>query len=280
MRTISSMTADAPPTGPTRRQLLQAALPLLGLASLSVRSQPQPIPIADMHSHYGMVRRSMTGAGLADDMRRQRVALVAWKLIADGPWIRSGSTGISQVAEPSPGSLAARFETQLGRMKAHATSNGLKLVLTPADVDACIAGEPGIVLACEGADFLEGQVDRLAAAHRQGLRHLQLVHYIRTPVGDFQTASPVHQGLSAMGRQLVEACNDRRIVVDWRTAPARPSTRRWPSPGRPWSGRMAGSAAPGANGKTPMATNGGGCRSNTPARSPRAVVSSASGRSA
>ena len=43
---------------------------------------------------------------------------------------------------------------------------------------------------------------------------LQLVHYLRTPVGDFQTASPVHQGLSAMGRQLVEACNDQRILVD------------------------------------------------------------------
>jgi membrane dipeptidase len=99
-------------------------------------------------------------------------------------------------------------------MKSYVAQHNLKTVLTPADVVACIAGESGIVLASEGADFLEGRVENLDAAYAAGLRHLQLVHYIRTPVGDFQTAVPVHNGLSEMGKRLVEACSAKGILVD------------------------------------------------------------------
>src|SRR5262249_35520401 len=99
-------------------------------------------------------------------------------------------------------------------MKAYVAKEGLRTVLTAADVEACVAGEGGIVFAGEGADFLEGRVEALDGAYAKGLRHLQLVHYIRTPVGDFQTASPTHGGLSAMGRQLVQACNAKGVLVD------------------------------------------------------------------
>ena len=100
------------------------------------------------------------------------------------------------------------------RMRSYVAAQGLRTVLTRADVDACVAGEAGIVLASEGADFLEGKIENLGAVYDKGLRHLQFVHYIRTPVGDFQTASPQHNGLSEMGKQLVRACNEKGILVD------------------------------------------------------------------
>jgi len=81
-------------------------------------------------------------------------------------------------------------------------------------VDACIAEGPGVVLASEGADFLEGKLEGLDAAYGKGLRHLQFVHYIGTPVGDFQTVPPRHNGLSEMGKKLIEACSARGILVD------------------------------------------------------------------
>ena len=87
-------------------------------------------------------------------------------------------------------------------------------MLARADVDACLAGDSGVVLASEGADFLEGRVDDLASFHAQGLRHVQLVHYIRNPIGDFQTVPPVHNGLSDAGKRLVEACNEQGLLVD------------------------------------------------------------------
>jgi membrane dipeptidase len=196
-----------------RRQLLQA-LGALAIAPRFAQAQ-QPVPIADMHSHFGMIlRRNALESGLADDMRRNRVALMAWKLVADGAWIREGNFGIEQVSEPAAGEISKRFYRILDLMLAYIARHKLKIVLTPADVDACVAGDAGIVLAAEGADFLEGRVENLNAAYDKGLRHLQLVHYIRTPVGDFQTVAPTHGGLSDMGKRLVEACNAKGILVD------------------------------------------------------------------
>ena len=212
------MTRLTPGLGPSRegvsrRRLLQMAAALF-VAGPSAALAQAKTPIADVHSHYGMVTRTMADSGLAADMRSQGVVLVAWKAIADQSRIHRTTVGIEQKSEPGPGDLARHFESTLGRMKAYVASEGLKTVLTPADVDACLAGEPGIVLACEGADFLEGRVEALDAAYARGLRHLQLVHYIRTPVGDFQTSSPRHGGLSAMGRALVQACNAKGVLVD------------------------------------------------------------------
>lgn len=196
-----------------RRRVLQAAAALLAAGPLAARAQ-QRVPIADMHSHYGMITRKIADSGLAEDMRSQRVALMAWKLVADGRWIRVTKTGIEQSGVPAPGDLAAYFNTRFDQMRAYVAEQKLRLVLTPADVDACLAGDSGIVLASEGADFLEGKVENLDSAYAKGLRHLQLVHYIRTPVGDFQTVAPVHNGLSEMGKRLVEACNAKGILVD------------------------------------------------------------------
>jgi membrane dipeptidase len=135
-------------------------------------------------------------------------------VIADARWIRAGNAGIEQVSEPAPGSLGAFFHESLGKMKGYIAQHRLRTVLAGADVDACVAGESGIVLASEGADFLEGKLDGLDSAYDKGLRHLQLVHYIHTPVGDRQTSRPAHDGLSGLGKQLVEACNAKGILVD------------------------------------------------------------------
>ena len=204
--------------GMRRRTLLQAVLPALALGPFAARAA-NPVPIADMHSHYGMIFRGMRDSGLAEDMRAQRVALVAWSLPSDLGWIRAVPTGIVQAREPEPGTLAPAFLRTLGRMRAYVAASGLKTVLTAADVDACIAGDAGIVLASEGTDFLEGRIESLDAFHAQGLRHVQLVHYIRNPIGDFQTTPPRHGGLSELGKRLVEACNAKGILVDLAHSP-------------------------------------------------------------
>lgn len=198
---------------PKRRHLLQAALSCLAAVPWCARAQ-QPVAIADMHSHFGMITRTLADSGFAEDLRNQGVSLVAWKMVADGRWIRRTATGIEQASDPAPGELAAYFHRGLDRMRSYIETHRLKLVLTAADVDAGIPGAPGVVIASEGADFLEGRIDGLDAAYDKGLRHLQLVHYIRTPVGDFQTKAPVHGGLSAMGKDLVRACNAKGVLVD------------------------------------------------------------------
>lgn len=198
---------------PTRRHFLAAAAvaPLWPLAA----GAQQRVPVADMHSHFGMISRRLANSGFAEDLRAHGVALVAWKMIPDGHFITRTPTGVEPKAVPAPGQLAAAFQSQLQSMLRYAEAHKLVRVLTRADVDRCTqSGEPGIVIASEGADFLEGNAAGLAAAHAAGLRHLQLVHYIPTPVGDRQTAQPEHGGLSALGRELVAACNAQGILVD------------------------------------------------------------------
>ncbi|MBV8032104.1 MAG: membrane dipeptidase [Betaproteobacteria bacterium] len=196
-----------------RRLFLRATAAALASPAYALDGA-RPVPIADMHSHYGMLLRKMGDSGLAADMRASGVALVAWKLIADNRWIRATTFGIEQVSVPAAGDLARHFDSTLERMKAYLAAEKLAVVRTRADVDACLAGVPGVVVASEGADFLEGRLEGLGRAYDAGLRHLQLVHYIATPVGDFQTARPTHNGLSQMGRELVAACTDKGILVD------------------------------------------------------------------
>ena len=203
-----------PPAGLTRRTVLKAALPALGLGAFAARADT-PVPIADMHSHYGIIQRpSLPRAAFAADLRAERVALIAWALPSDARWIRAGDTGVVQVSDPPPGALPAFFRERLAHMRAYVQGSGLRLVLAKADVDACVSGDCGVVLASEGSDYLEGRVEDLGAYHEQGLRHLQLVHYIRNPIGDFQTVAPRHNGLSAAGKHLVEACNEKGLLVD------------------------------------------------------------------
>lgn len=201
-------------SGFTRRGWLAGTAALMALPA---RGQPAPAPLlGDMHSHFGLIsRRDLDASGFGDELRGARVALVGWKLVADGPWLRATSNGVEQAREPAPGELAAYFERRLQAMRGYLERQRIDIVRTPADVDAALAGgAPRVVLSSEGADFLEGDVARLAGAVGQGLRQLQLVHYIRTPVGDFQTVPPVHGGLTAMGRELVAACNAQGVLVD------------------------------------------------------------------
>jgi len=80
---------------------------------------------------------------------------------------------------------------------------------------AARADSPAIVVASEGADSLEGRIDRVDEFYEKwGLRHLQLTHYRVNELGDIQTVPPVHGGLTDFGAEVIKHCNERGIVVD------------------------------------------------------------------
>jgi membrane dipeptidase len=66
----------------------------------------------------------------------------------------------------------------------------------------------------EGATFVDGDLGQVKAAYDAGIRQIQLVHYIRNSIGDFQTEAPQHGGLTAFGRSVVEECERLGILVD------------------------------------------------------------------
>ena len=80
--------------------------------------------------------------------------------------------------------------------------------------DEIRADDPALVLAVEGCDFLEGDLDRLDAMAARGVRSIQLTHYLVNETGDIQTAPPVHGGLTPFGAEAVRRMNELGIIVD------------------------------------------------------------------
>jgi len=78
-------------------------------------------------------------------------------------------------------------------------------------------GTQTVVQAIEGAQFLEGHLERIEVAYKRGLRHLQLLHDNDDPVtpqGDLDS-KPAHLGgLTAFGAEIIKECNRLGILVD------------------------------------------------------------------
>jgi membrane dipeptidase len=178
----------------------------------TVGAQARPLRYADMHSHVGI----RSGADIRGELAGNGMLLVARKIVADGPVIRSApGQGWRLARAPAAGELAAYFDRTLARMREQHRREGLVEVASAAALERLRGGgTPGIVLAAEGGDFLEGDLKRLEAARAAGLAHLQLVHYRVSEIGDISTEAPVHGGLTPFGKDVIAACNRLGMLVD------------------------------------------------------------------
>ena len=205
---------------------LAAALPpaiaATGTAPAAARSPARyggadapAVPIGDMHAHLFFIGpKPASRHPLGPAMAAGGATLVAWSLVGDLLWLAQSPRGLKQKSAPAKGAATAWFEAEAQRIRAHVAEQGLALATRPADVDAAAGGAAHVVLAVEGATFLDDGIAGLEAAYAAGVRHLQLVHYIRNGVGDFQTERPEHGGLTELGRSVVAACNRLGILVD------------------------------------------------------------------
>ena len=195
-----------------RRDFVLSALGSTFLGGVSAQTR---IPVADAHNHLGLLRRNSDAVyKLGSLMTEAGVALLSWSVVPDAPFLRFTSNGVEQGRNPGKGDLKASFNNQLNSATSGLLRNGARILKTASDLDLAATGEPFVVLNSEGADFLEGSLDDLQHAFDLGLRHIQLVHYIKNPVGDLQTEKPTYNGLSDFGKQLVAALNATGILID------------------------------------------------------------------
>lgn len=195
-----------------RRNLLLAAL---GSVTVNASWAQARIPIADAHNHIGLLRKNSDAVfRLGSLLQEAGVSLLSWTVVPDGPFLRFTSSGIEQGRAIAKGDLKASFDNQLSNATTGLMRNGAKILKTSEDLDQAAKGEPYVVLTSEGADFLEGTLDDLPSAFERGIRHIQLVHYIKNPVGDLQTERPTHNGLSDFGKQLIKAMNTTGMLID------------------------------------------------------------------
>lgn len=199
-----------------RRQFVASGL-ALPLAHATSAFAADPIYIGDMHAHFFFDREGkgiMRSPPLRGAMAAGNATLVAWSLVGDLLWMGLTPRGYAQKSVPKARETLGWFERELARIKKHIAEQNLKIVRTARDVDRAVKGEPHVVLAVEGASFIEDDVRRVQAAYDLGIRHLQLVHYIKNSVGDFQTEKPEYGGLTEVGKKVVQECNRLGILID------------------------------------------------------------------
>ena len=95
--------------------------------------------------------------------------------------------------------------------------SALRLVRTAAEVERCRAeGVIGALLGIEGAHALEGDLDRLEAFARRGVRYLGFLHFSANDAGypSYGRGRHDQSGLTRWGHELVERCESLGVLVD------------------------------------------------------------------
>jgi membrane dipeptidase len=95
--------------------------------------------------------------------------------------------------------------------------SALRLVKKADEVEACRRdGVLGALLGIEGAHALEGDVDRVAAFARRGVRYLGLLHFSANEVGypAYGRGRRDGEGLTSFGVRVIEACEEHGVLVD------------------------------------------------------------------
>lgn len=178
---------------------------------------------ADMHAHPSRFHRNNVPDISAEEIanyRRATMDLVVANISTDmayggGYTDRDGSEIERGRYKPEPGETYALTVDRLQRIHATFARGDAVLATTPSAVLA--ARERGLVTimpALEGADALEGDLDKLRALHADGLGLLQLVHFRNNELGHHQTWPYSPGGLTEFGRAVVALCNELGIVID------------------------------------------------------------------
>lgn len=234
LREARALASPAAP-GFTRRAALAGGA-LFGLSSwapLALAAEPDAAAIAaarqamgdaitaDLHSHGGAVIRmrdpNAPFVPLAGPMREGRMAVVCLAIVADAPAIAPSDnrTRIRPYRTPEPGELYTYATLAFTRLQQLVREQKLGVITSAASMRAAHPDRPAVLVTSEGADFLEGRIERVDEAYEKwGLRQLQLTHYRVNELGDIQTEPSEHNGLTAFGADVIRRCNARGIIVD------------------------------------------------------------------
>jgi len=169
----------------------------------------QDHPLAELLGGDGSAG-ALSSAGAAG------LSAVSFATVADLAVLAPKPDGGLHAGRPfEPGEAYGDHQRQLLGLRALVEAEGAKVAMTADDLEqAHSAGRIAVLVTCEGGDFLEGDVGRLAEAHAAGMSSLTLVHYRVNDIGDIQTEAPVHHGLTAFGSDVVRECNRLGLVID------------------------------------------------------------------
>ncbi len=148
------------------------------------------------------------------------MAAVSFATVADLCVLQLVGSRFAAAREFAPGEAYADHQRQLESILDVARQVDATVVSGAEDILRLHrTGQTGLLVTCEGADFVENGPDadafeRVHEAHAAGVRSITVVHYRQNRYGDLQTEPPFHHGLSTAGRELVAVMNDLGMIVD------------------------------------------------------------------
>ncbi len=201
----------------SRRQFLSAAAMTAGAAlapasSAARAADPRVANIVaktigiDTHNHIDVPLTAAELPGpdidLAGELKRSGLSAICMTFTTD---------------QQPGGNPYDRFTTGLNSLDRQLERNHMKRALTAADIrSAHQHDQPAAIQAMEGAQFLEGHLERVEGAYHRGLRLLGVLHEsdASVPLGDVYTRPPRFGGLTAFGSSVIKECNRLGILLD------------------------------------------------------------------
>lgn len=192
----------------TRRSVL-SFLPSMLLPQVAF-SQSR-LKIADINSHYGVFQHIQFKNDLIDN----GIALKAMTIVPDHIYLTRMRNGEIRVTRQiNSGDLFFAFDFMSKGLISRLASDKLLVLKNKEDLNLISNVNPGIVIAVEGADFIEGDFSRLEVAYQRGIRQIGIAHFVKSTLVDLRTEIPAIGGLSQDGFKFVEESQRLGIVVD------------------------------------------------------------------
>jgi membrane dipeptidase len=210
----------------SRKEFLKRMGSLAGVAFIpdfGLAGSKRPVLVDglfDLHCHPAAFFRKGTETYTGDEAFRKSIESMNSTLVqgaflsivSDLPVLKINESGKISSRKFNTGEAWGEYKHQLSILKDLIGSSESKIADTREDLKA--SGKVKLFLSCEGADFIEGQIDRVDLAYEDGVRSIQLVHYAPNNIGDLQTSDPVNSGLSPYGKQIIQRMNDIGMVID------------------------------------------------------------------
>lgn len=188
-------------------------------------------PSLDLHAHPGrtFIRNgrnfspairlyALKGAfehKVVKDMAAGGMNAVVFSAVSDIEILDFKGEGLISARPFEPGEALASYQRQIAALREFSASAGVSTILVPEDLPKIRKeGKIGLIIGVEGGDFLEGRAERVADAHRDGVRVINPVHYHTNEIGDIMTENPVHNGLTQTGAGVIRAMNKSGIIID------------------------------------------------------------------
>lgn len=183
----------------------------------------QANPSFDLHCHPGrFYTRGSPGYG-GDEIVARTVSEMhigqLWSgffsVVADGPILVREPDGIGVGRAFEPGEAWDLYKMQMSVVRDVLDELPAAQALESRDVRRLHEQKDiAAFVACEGAHFLEGRPERVEQIHADGVRSLQIAHYAPDVICDLQTQDPVYDGLSAIGKDVVQEMDRVGILID------------------------------------------------------------------